>query len=493
MKTTITTLLAIVLFNYTTATAQVIEQDSLALVAFYNSTGGSNWNNNSGWLTGPVSTWYGVTVEGDRVAKLHLYSNNLIGEIPDEIGLLTQIKLFVIGNEPGIIGLIPDTIYQLTELTNLGIGNLTKLLSLNFLGNNLTGTIPSELGNLDSLVFLNLHENQLTGPIPPELGNCTNLWELWLNDNQLTGTIPEEITWLDKLEVLNLSSNRLSGKLPEYLSNLFYQIFPNCIDLDVSNNMFRGPVPNSWGNLSILIASLDLSYNNFTSLPQVNYNWCMTFFHIEGNKLTFEHIESHYQSYQAGLYYFFYYAPQQFMCEEIDTLLPTGSDYWIYSGTAGEYTNYEWYHNQQLIQQGPGLDTLFLENISYADTGIYYCDATNSLVNGLSLRRNNVYVGIDTGAQIINNYNKSNLPVIYPNPASEKITILLPFKSEPVSLRIFNLEGRCILSQQHAHISNSKIISGIEGFRSGIYLLQVQLENKFYTTKLIISKQGTNR
>ena len=40
-----------------------------------------------------------------------------------------------------------------------------------------------------------------------------------------------------------------------------------------------------------------------------NYNWLIPFFHIEGNKLTFEHIESYYQSYQVDFYYFFYYAP----------------------------------------------------------------------------------------------------------------------------------------------------------------------------------------
>jgi microsomal dipeptidase-like Zn-dependent dipeptidase len=64
--------------------AQVLEQDSLALVAFYNSTGGQGWNNNNNWLTGPVSSWYGVTVEGDRVIELKFYSNNMSSP---EIGL----------------------------------------------------------------------------------------------------------------------------------------------------------------------------------------------------------------------------------------------------------------------------------------------------------------------------------------------------------------------------------------------------------------------
>ncbi|MEN8194176.1 MAG: hypothetical protein ABFS12_15235, partial [Bacteroidota bacterium] len=47
--------------------AQVLEQDSLALVALYDSTGGNNWTNNENWLTGPVSTWYGIKVLENRV------------------------------------------------------------------------------------------------------------------------------------------------------------------------------------------------------------------------------------------------------------------------------------------------------------------------------------------------------------------------------------------------------------------------------------------
>ena len=67
----------------------------------------------------------------------------------------------------------------------------------------LTGEIPSEIGNLTNLTYLNLRSNQLTGSIPPEIGNLTNLTRLWLNDNQLTGSIPPEIGNLTNLERLN--------------------------------------------------------------------------------------------------------------------------------------------------------------------------------------------------------------------------------------------------------------------------------------------------
>ena len=71
--------------------AQIATQDSVALVAFYNATDGTNWTNNTNWLNGPVSTWAGITVVNGRVYTFRFYSNNIKGNIPPEIGQLTQI------------------------------------------------------------------------------------------------------------------------------------------------------------------------------------------------------------------------------------------------------------------------------------------------------------------------------------------------------------------------------------------------------------------
>ncbi len=94
---------------------------------------------------------------------------------------------------------------------------------------------------------------------------------------------------------------------------------------------------------------------------------------------------------------------------------------------------------------------------------------------------------------LLYHYNKSNLHVIYPNPASEKITILLPFKSKPVSLKIFDMEGKCVLTQYSNQSNNSKIKVEIKEIRAGIYILQVQTKNRNYSTKLIINNRETNR
>ena len=77
--------------------------------------------------------------------------------------------------------------------------------------NRLSGEIPPELGNLTNLGILALGENELSGEIPPELGNLTSLVILELWENELTGEIPPELGSLTNLEHLSLSGNQLSG------------------------------------------------------------------------------------------------------------------------------------------------------------------------------------------------------------------------------------------------------------------------------------------
>ena len=156
------------------------------LEIFYNATGGPDWTNSVGWLTdAPLGEWYGVRAHGeDRVVSLFLYTNNLTGPIPPELG------------------------------------NLANLETLRLYTNNLSGSIPPDLGNLASLTHMWLFGNELTGPIPPELGNLASLTLLGLNRNALSGPIPPELGNLASLTWLGLSRNALSGPIPPELGNL---------------------------------------------------------------------------------------------------------------------------------------------------------------------------------------------------------------------------------------------------------------------------------
>lgn len=77
------------------------------------------------------------------------------------------------------------------------------------IGNQLQGTIPSELGFLSKLQVLYLSRNKLTGTIPTTLGKLSQLNYLGVQHNLLTGTIPTEIGNLSKLKYLGLEKNDL--------------------------------------------------------------------------------------------------------------------------------------------------------------------------------------------------------------------------------------------------------------------------------------------
>jgi len=299
--------------------AQGIAQDSLALMDLYNSTNGANWTNKTTWLSAqPVSTWFGVTVAGNRVTQLNSINNNLIGALPTTIGNLTSLtSLDLRGNQ--LSGAIPNAIGNLTNLTilllgpnqlsgtipteifnlpnlnrlSLGvnqlsgviptqIGNLTNLNDLNLGGNQLSGAIPAEIFNLTNLSSLHLGGNKLSGTISTQVGNLTNLTSLALSDNQLTGSIPKEIGKLTQLTGLSLGGNQLSGSIPTEIGNL-----TNLKSLILHRTQLSGAIPPEIGNLTNLII-LWLHLNQLSgSIPAVLSNLTnLTDLHLHDNQLS---------------------------------------------------------------------------------------------------------------------------------------------------------------------------------------------------------------
>ncbi|MBN1926800.1 MAG: gliding motility-associated C-terminal domain-containing protein [Prolixibacteraceae bacterium] len=234
--------------------------DSLALVAFYEALDGDNWTNNTNWLTGPVSSWLGITLSDDgcNVTEIGLGENNLTGEFPPELYTLTSlVSIDVPFNN--ISGTIAPGIGNLTQLQHIGfgrnqltgsippeIGNLTELVDL-WLENHLTGEIPVEIGNLTKLETLALGTNDLSGQIPTTIGNLTSLINLWLDQNNLTGPIPSGIGNLENLSNMNLKDNDLSGPIPASFGRL-----SNLRWLDMGGNRLQGQIPDAFWDMSNL-------------------------------------------------------------------------------------------------------------------------------------------------------------------------------------------------------------------------------------------------
>ena len=93
-------------------------------------------------------------------------------------------------------------------------GDILNFMSgLDFSCNNLMGDIPYELGQLSSIHALNLSYNHFTGFILKSFSNLSSLESLDLSYNNLSGKIPSELAGLNFLVVFSVAHNNLSGEI----------------------------------------------------------------------------------------------------------------------------------------------------------------------------------------------------------------------------------------------------------------------------------------
>ena len=232
-----------------TVVAPVLSPDRPALVAFYEATGGPNWRKADNWLSDRhVGEWLGVTVDNQqRVVRLRLPDNNLVGPLPAVLSHLSEIEQIRLPFNRLSGGIPPE------------LGGLPRLKLLRLDSNDLSGPIPAELGALPELVELALGQNSLSGPIPRELGDLSRLEVLTLGQNDLRGPIPPELGRLSQLRVLHLASSSITGSIPPELGEL-----ANLQTMNLGVNELTGPIPGELFSRTTGLQSLHLGYNRLT-------------------------------------------------------------------------------------------------------------------------------------------------------------------------------------------------------------------------------------
>ncbi|KAK8648739.1 hypothetical protein V6N13_129482 [Hibiscus sabdariffa] len=68
--------------------------------------------------------------------------------------------------------------------------------------NALSGEVPSEIGLLTDLRLFAIGTNNFSGPLPPELGNCSLLQQLYFDSSGVSGEIPSTFANLQNLETV---------------------------------------------------------------------------------------------------------------------------------------------------------------------------------------------------------------------------------------------------------------------------------------------------
>ncbi|MGD1892284.1 MAG: fibronectin type III domain-containing protein [Cyclobacteriaceae bacterium] len=91
--------------------------DSLALVDLYNATDGPNWADNTNWLSGDITTWQGVTVANNRVARQDLGNNQLSGAFPVTMDSLTGLD-YANFRDNALSGTVGSWISNFSEATD---------------------------------------------------------------------------------------------------------------------------------------------------------------------------------------------------------------------------------------------------------------------------------------------------------------------------------------------------------------------------------------
>lgn len=217
------------------------------LVRLYEATDGADWTNKTNWLVNiEVCSWYGVICDGNqRVVKIELNSNNLIGEIPTSIGA--------------------------------GLPYVTDLVLYD---NDLSGVIPDSLGNFSSLEILDLSENSFTG-IEPLYDACDTLQQLFLGVNPFSGSFP---SWINEecvnLRWLGMCNMGLTGDFPDLSGlNSLISVFV------CQNNFTLGNVP-AWLVSHSQLQFIGISSTNRTGTIPVFASPDLGYLELEGNHFT---------------------------------------------------------------------------------------------------------------------------------------------------------------------------------------------------------------
>uniref|UniRef100_M1A3X3 Disease resistance protein n=2 Tax=Solanum tuberosum TaxID=4113 RepID=M1A3X3_SOLTU len=96
-------------------------------------------------------------------------------------------------------------------------GSILKYMSgMDLSSNRLTGEIPVELGKMSNIPALNLSHNHLIGRIPNTFSNLQKIESLDLSYNNLNGSIPVGLLELNSLAVFSVAYNNLSGAVPDF-------------------------------------------------------------------------------------------------------------------------------------------------------------------------------------------------------------------------------------------------------------------------------------
>lgn len=333
----------------------------------------------------------------------------------------------------GVTLLTPDS----TRVTSIILHNRPEL----------NGTLPLSIGDLTEIKMIDIAHTNLAGTIPYTIGRLKKLKNLYLYDNNHSGQIPDSIGGCVKLFDLMLLNNNFTGYIPQSLATL-----PDFSGFQIQNNQFD-------------------QLPDFSQLPNANN----LMIRVENNLFTFEDLESNMVN-----YLWFTYSPQSDSINQtIDTIIILDSNYSISCTIGGTNNIYQWSKNGTDILSATD-SILSFPYIAYADSGIYTCHVTNSVVPNLTFYRRPVTVHVtkitDTEGFIM----KNNECKIWPNPVKNILNV--ENNNESSEILIFDCQS---LLCKTFFLNNKTQQVDISDLSHGLYFLKLVSEKSTIIRKII--------
>nr|GMC75091.1 LRR receptor-like serine/threonine-protein kinase GSO1 [Ipomoea batatas] len=147
---------------------------------------------------------------------LDLNYNDFVGTIPEWIGSVSKLSILLLkGNRFDASSAPPEVEFTTKGNSYYYEGSILKYMSgIDLSANRLIGEIPFELGNLTEIRALNLSHNNLNGTIPETFSKLHNIESLDISHNKLIRKIPNTLLKLYSLEVFSVAYNNLTGAIP---------------------------------------------------------------------------------------------------------------------------------------------------------------------------------------------------------------------------------------------------------------------------------------
>jgi hypothetical protein len=227
------------------------------LAVFYYSTGGDDWKTENfpptfqlgkaPWLNYSSECLWESTNKGSNgdicndptesasndtmahadIFALHLRNVGLNGTIPEELNLLTSLRIIFANGNAALRGTLPTELGRLSQMEKLQLSN-----------NGVEGTIPTEIGTWTQLRVAGFGNNAMEGTLPTELGLWTNIVALGMQGNLLSGTLPTEYGQMNQIESVSMERNQLTGTIPWQWTNM-----ESLVSFSVQNNLLTGDMP----------------------------------------------------------------------------------------------------------------------------------------------------------------------------------------------------------------------------------------------------------